>query len=133
MYQFHGWISLCDDAGYSNPRDEHNFKVNVEWLKNEIAREEVFFEIIELINFEKRHLLTLHAHVNRRRIEAEKMAELVRQVAERFKHSKGLVFELDEQARMSGGSGVYTVTVIEDGKTCYRLDPFLSPNELTRE
>lgn len=130
MYQFHGWISLRDAINKEIRLGETLFEENLLWLRKVLAEEEILKSKIELLTFDDRYLLALHAHVNRRRVEADRMAELVQQVASRFESSKGLVFEFDGQARMSGGSGVYTVTVVENGRAYHRQDPFLSPVEL---
>ena len=82
MYQFHGWISLRGDANQEKLPVDDQFEKNLEWLKNELLSEDVLNEVIELIAFDNRYVLTLHAHVNRRRIGAVRMAELVSQVAE---------------------------------------------------
>lgn len=135
--EFHGWITLQDVHRKNvNPNidsSESCFEEKVQRLKDDVTNADLGMAHVEVLNLSGYAVLMFHAHVNRRRGEAIEMLELVKKVVREFNGATGLIYEFDEQTRMAGGLGVYTVMVIQNGEIEYRLDPFLSPAERTLE
>lgn len=137
MYEFHGWITLQDkrddNIDEASETNRTHFDVRVRNLQDDLFKAEFGMSQIEMLRLNEFVVLTFHAHVNRRRDEAQEMLDLVNRVNFEFGGSHGLIYEFDEQTLMAGGIGVYTVMVVQNGKIEYRHDPFLSPTERTLE
>lgn len=129
MYEFHGWVWLGENPNNSLRNNTHDFNDKIIWLKSILPKHQYSNYEIELLEHGENYKLSLHSCKNRRLSEADEMLALVKSVANKFSDAKGLIFEYDEQTRMVGGFGVYTVIVIDCGRVSRRQDPFLSPAE----
>jgi hypothetical protein len=124
LYEFHGWITLAEtpydvDVGKYNEKFDAlcNYVDKLDWSSCKI----------DLLELNGRNILILNGYPNRRRSEANELAQLISYVAKNFTGAYGLIYELDEQTETVSGRGVFSVTVVRRGQCLPSLDPFLSP------
>jgi len=124
MYEFHGWIKVLvtsseADSGETEKKiDElRTFISGINWLSGKI----------ELLLLNGIYILILNAVPNRRRSEADELAEIIDYITRNFKEAYGIVYEYDEQIETPNGRGIFSVNVIKRGRCEVLLDPFLSP------
>lgn len=124
MYEFHGWITLAEtpydvDAGEYDEKYEalRNYIDNLNWSSGKI----------ELLELNGRNALIVNGYPNRRRSEANELAQLMTYVTKNFTGAYGIIYEYDELTETVAGRGVFSVTVVRRGHCLPSLDPFLSP------
>jgi Immunity protein 7 len=126
LYEAHGWFGLAEtpheaDAG-ALPAKVDQIRDAVRQLVSPISR------TVELQILNGQHWLVITVFANRRREEADRIAGLIKLVAELLPGSWGLLYERDDEMPIPPGPNAFRVTVLARGVITQRLDPFLSPS-----
>jgi hypothetical protein len=127
VYEAHLWLGLRADTY------EDDFAVRDKKVAGlaEVVREKQALDLptmkVELFPLNGTYYLSAHVDANRRRHEAEWIADLIARVNSDLPGSRGLLYERDDETGDWQGQNAFKVTVIARGATLERFDPFLSP------
>lgn len=127
MYEAHLWLGLREDT-YEEEFESRDVKVA---RLAEFVREQEALGLptmkAELFPLNGTYYLTVTVDANRRRDEAQWIADLIGWVASDLPGSWGLLYERDDETPDWPGPNAFKVTVIARGTGAERFDPFLSP------
>ena len=127
MYEAHLWLKLSENTY------EDDFAVLKEQVAGltELVREQQALDLptmrVELFPLNGTYYLSADVDANRRRHEAEWIADLIARVNSDLPGSRGLLYERDDETGDWQGQNAFKVTVIARGAALERFDPFLSP------
>lgn len=124
MYEFHGWIVLCESPSEIDSGSLTNALMQVRLRIAELGFDST---TAQMLLHNGRHTLVINGYPNRRRSEAVAVKKLLQYLADLLPGSYGLVYEGDEGVELPAGRGLFTVTVVKRGQLVSTLDPFLSP------
>ena len=127
MYEAHLWLGLSEDT-YEDEFRSRDAKVAglAEFVHEQQALGLPTMKV-ELFALNGSYYLTVNVDANRRRDEAQWIADLVGRVNSVLPASWGLLYERDDETGGWPGPNAFKVTVIGRGTALERFDPFLSP------
>ena len=120
MYEVHGWFGLAEST---MDDDDPVFARELDELRRLVDRQRWPYTLkVTIAAFNGEHFLTITGAANRRRDEAEFVAEVLEQVRRRLPGSWGLLHERDDDVANS-----FRVTRLARGELSYHEDVLLSP------
>lgn len=124
MYEFHAWVTLADTV---SEVETPGFGERLHKLRAELAKINWASGHAEIRLYNGRHVFFANGFPNRKRTEAVELRRLINLIADLFRGSYGIVYELDQLLQANEGRGGFVITVVRRGTCTVATDNLLSP------